>query len=175
MKFWPWARSNATPGPRQQADPEVPVIIDVVPEVIDVWEPLASAPRQVSPREHVRIVVSSLQEAQQTGFIAGWFICRIYPELAWIANVVPLTKRQLEIALSVELPKQKKRLETGGLLAHYLIPDPGQPVPIKAKPAKKPDKIVPEYSKNIIAFMSKPARIPRPTARRKKGQIHAAA
>jgi hypothetical protein len=119
---------------------------------LEPWEPPTEPQRDVEPSEHVRIVVMSLQEAGRTGYVPGYYICRVYPEWAWMANVAPLTRRQLEIALSAALPKAKKRTATGALLAHYLIPEPKRPAQ-----SRKPNcPVLPDSSAaQIVAFASR--------------------
>lgn len=161
MFCWPWARNRQATGAGKHAAPVVPlvpVVSDRVPfdlpnwdSSIDDWE-CPTGPRSVvSPHEHVRFVVASLQEAGLTGYVPGYYIHRVYPEWAWIANCEPLTRRQLDIALSAELPKAKRRVPSGALLAHYLIPEQGSPDEEKLEMV--PDD-VPECRNKIVAFAS---------------------
>jgi len=139
MKFWPWKARNEHP------------VIDLTNEAVtvpvpEVWEPDISNPKVAFPEDHVRFVVQSLQEANETGFVTAAYICRIYPELCWIANVVPLTKRQLEMALSGELRKAKRKIKRT-LVSCYFIPPFG--VPTLNALVKMELEMEP---KNVVAF-----------------------
>lgn len=176
MKIWPWAaRNEAQAVTRKHAVPEV---IDVVPQpepevvVVRPWEASDDPMIDLQPAEHVRMIVAWLQEIGETGYVPSYKICRYYPEIAWIANVRQMPRRSLEFALSSYLRKQKKRLGTGGLIACYLIPSSNDPVPVAAVPEQK----VSVPPANVVAFASKPARVPaQPRATRRKGESRAAA
>lgn len=172
MFCWPWARNREISGAGKHAVPVVPVVPDRVPFdlpnwdlSLDDWESPTGPRKVIEPHEHVRFVVASLQEAGMTGYVPGYYIHRVYPEWAWIANCEPLTRRQLDIALSAALPKAKRRTPNGALLAHYLIPENGSPGEEKLEPVPEHP---PERRSKIVAFAST-LRSPRDLGTRRAG------
>lgn len=159
--FWPWARGENRSGAREHPAPAVARVPDQAPVPISLpdwddglesWDPPTEPAREADAAEHVRIVVVSLQEAGRTGYVPSYHICRVYPEWAWMANIKPLTRRQLELALSAALPKAKKRTATGALLAHYLIPEGHRPLAAcKTRVSEEPKRV----GAHIVAFASR--------------------
>lgn len=151
--FWRKARNQHDSGAGQQAVPDDPVVLEIealeLPARDDTlieWVP-PSAIRQADIPDHIRVVIEGLQDCGRTGYVPGMVIHRVYPELAWMAGVEPLTRRQLDLALSAHLPKTKRRGPEGALLAHYLIPEKTSP---KAAPKNE------HKQSNVVAYASKP-------------------
>ncbi|HXF89563.1 MAG TPA: hypothetical protein VNK48_14500 [Xanthobacteraceae bacterium] len=85
------------------------------------WEDDTEARPGTDP-EHVAAILDSFRHQNRTGWVQGWVILRLYPEICWAAGLAPLTNRQLLLALGKMLRKAKRRLNGGRPVTCYFVP-----------------------------------------------------
>lgn len=144
---WPWRRKPERSGTVPEVPEHVPEHVGVASHLclpkwvkefdgqpVKLWDDDTRARFGTDP-EHVAAVLSSFREQNRIGWVQGWVILQVYPEICWLSGLEPLTNRQLLIALSKALQKAKRRINGGNPVTCYFVPEHPEKVACVAEQA----------------------------------------